>query len=242
MRKYARLRSLAKSLQQTPFHPQWFVLSNSEQNLAQLATWVNGQTLDIGAGEQEIRDLLPASITYYSLDYYQTATEWYGTIPMIFGDAHTLPFADEQFDTVLLLDVLEHLRVPPQALKEIHRVMPAGGQFILQVPFLYPLHDTPYDFRRWTTFGFQILADQHGFEIKEMIPLGHPIQTSALLKNIAYSKTMLSWVEKKSPLAILTLFLPLIILLTNLNGWLWTKIASDETMMPHGYRMKWEKI
>src|SRR5437879_4703379 len=40
------------------------------------------------------------------------------------GDANkTIPFGDGTFDTVLLLDVIEHFYNPPQAVSEIRRVL-----------------------------------------------------------------------------------------------------------------------
>ena len=49
---------------------------------------------------------------YIGLDYYQTATQWYKTKPHVYADAQNLPFADNSIDTVLFLDVMEHLQLP----------------------------------------------------------------------------------------------------------------------------------
>lgn len=42
--------------------------------------------------------------------------------PVILGDAHHLPFKDASFELAVSFDVLEHLRDPRQALKEMRRV------------------------------------------------------------------------------------------------------------------------
>ena len=60
------------------------------------------------------------------------------------------PFTDAQFESVLLLDVLEHLRAPEVCITEIERVLKIRGKLFLKVPFLYPVHDAPFDFHRWT--------------------------------------------------------------------------------------------
>jgi SAM-dependent methyltransferase len=45
-----------------------------------------------------------------------------------------LPFADAQLDTVLFLEVLEHLSDDAAAVREIHRVLGDGGKLVLSVP------------------------------------------------------------------------------------------------------------
>lgn len=50
------------------------------------------------------------------------------------NDAASLPFADESFDVVLLIEVLEHLFLPNEAVKEAHRVLKRGGILLATVP------------------------------------------------------------------------------------------------------------
>ncbi len=54
------------------------------------------------------------------------------------GDILSLPFDDEQFDVVLLLDVIEHVSVElqAQALKEVFRVVRNKGTLIASIPNL----------------------------------------------------------------------------------------------------------
>jgi len=50
-----------------------------------------------------------------------------------------LPFADSTFDTVLLIDVLEHVSDPVSVTEEIRRVLKSGGLVVATVPFyLHP--------------------------------------------------------------------------------------------------------
>ncbi len=46
----------------------------------------------------------------------------------------TLPFADDSFDIVTMLAVLEHLDKPGEICEEIVRVLKAGGKLVLTVP------------------------------------------------------------------------------------------------------------
>ena len=45
-----------------------------------------------------------------------------------------LPFADGAFDTVLFLDVIEHLHPRVAVLREIHRLLADGGQLLVSAP------------------------------------------------------------------------------------------------------------
>lgn len=47
------------------------------------------------------------------------------------GDAEALSFADSSFDCVISCECMEHVPHPEQMAREIHRVLRAGGSFIL---------------------------------------------------------------------------------------------------------------
>jgi len=48
-----------------------------------------------------------------------------------------LPFADESFQVVTMLAVLEHIEKEKQILREIHRVLIPGGKLVLTVPSVW---------------------------------------------------------------------------------------------------------
>jgi SAM-dependent methyltransferase len=148
--------------------------------LADLADCV---VVDIGSGASRHSALSVESNTYVRLDYPGTNRR-YGVPPDILGDAHTLPFASAAADAVLLLEVAEHLRDPHQALEEIHRVLREDGALYLSVPFLYPVHDAPHDFLRFTRFGLLELLRSHGFTPTRIIQHGNPAVTLFQLANL----------------------------------------------------------
>ncbi|MDP2815055.1 MAG: class I SAM-dependent methyltransferase [Rectinemataceae bacterium] len=76
----------------------------------------------------------------------------------VVGDGHALPFRDSLFQTVLSLNVFEHLRNPHQAVEEIQRVSRRGGLLIIHTAFMQPQHDFAHFFnatrsgiREWFT-------------------------------------------------------------------------------------------
>lgn len=50
------------------------------------------------------------------------------------ADAEDLPFAQDAFDQVFLVEVLEHLPDVGKALREVKRVLRPGGKFLVAVP------------------------------------------------------------------------------------------------------------
>jgi SAM-dependent methyltransferase len=184
---------------------------------------------------------MPPGVDYITLDYLSTATEWYGTRPDLYGDAQSLPVQDNLLDHALLLDVLEHLPDPHRSLAELHRVLKPGGSLTIQVPFLYPLHDEPLDFHRWTRHGLRLAAGHYGFDVAAEIAIGHPLESAALNANIAASKTVLNWATSWNPLALTGLLLPLTVLFTNCAAWALARLSRDDDFMPHAYRVIWIK-
>ncbi|MFH1997248.1 MAG: class I SAM-dependent methyltransferase [Patescibacteria group bacterium] len=75
----------------------------------------------------------------------------------IIGDAHKLPFEDEKFDVILCTEVLEHLHSPHIAISEMKRVLKLNGKLILTTRFIFPIHDSPNDFYRYTKYGLKYL-------------------------------------------------------------------------------------
>lgn len=78
------------------------------------------------------------------------------------GDAHALPFVDGAFECVLCTEVLEHLPEPQRAIDEMYRVLAPGGRLLLTTRFLFPIHDAPHDYFRFTKYGLRHLL--RGFE------------------------------------------------------------------------------
>jgi SAM-dependent methyltransferase len=83
-----------------------------------------------------------------------------------------LPFEAASFDTVLLADVLEHIAEPVRLVHEIARVLAPEGKLIVLVPFLYRVHEAPYDYYRYTAYALEHLCRQAGLEIVELEPYG----------------------------------------------------------------------
>jgi len=67
-------------------------------------------------------------------DHIELAQRKYPRIRFQTCDASGLPFSDESFDVVLMLEVLEHVQDEVRIISEIYRVLKDGGTLIMSVP------------------------------------------------------------------------------------------------------------
>ncbi|MDA0706625.1 MAG: class I SAM-dependent methyltransferase [Proteobacteria bacterium] len=234
-------REFLAGLRNTPLHPQWFAFFREQRSLREVCKDLTGLVLDIGCADAKPKRHLSAAARYVGVDYYSTARSWYGTRPDVYADAQALPLADASVDHSLLLDVLEHIPQPDLCLAELGRVLKPGGSLTIQVPFLYPVHDAPLDFHRWTRHGLLQAAQKYGFRVSRETAIGHPLETAALNANIAFSKTVINWIQQRNPLAVLAIFLPLFVLLANCLAWTLAALGRDDDLMPYAYKMVWIK-
>ena len=113
-----------------------------------IANFQHGLILDCGAGFR--KDSYPNVINLEIADYPSTD---------VLGVNERLPFADETFDAVVSLAVLEHVRDPFRSASEICRVLRKGGLVYGVVPFLQPRHGYPNHYYNMTSEGLRNLFE-----------------------------------------------------------------------------------
>lgn len=137
---------------------------------------LTGNLLDIGCGKMPYKEWIEQETkvtTYTGLDidnpFYNDDT----FRPDIVWDAITMPVENEQYDSAILLEVLEHCEHPEIVIKEAFRVLKPGGSLLFSVPFVWYYHDAPYDFSRYTSFKLKGMFESCGFEVKEISGYGN---------------------------------------------------------------------
>ncbi len=99
-----------------------------------------GRTLDIGCGDGSVLEALRARTSESAgVDSSAAAVELTRArtpeADVVAADVQeSLPFADASFDSVLMLDVIEHLTNPIAAIAEIRRVLRPGGLLAVTTP------------------------------------------------------------------------------------------------------------
>ncbi len=108
----------------------------------------------------------------------------------VVASVYKLPFENDSFDLVLCLSVLEHLEKPLEAIFEIRRVVKIGGKVIVSTPFLFPIHDAPGDYWRFTKFGLQKIFSS-GWQIEKLCAETNAQEAFAvLLQRLGYQTKM----------------------------------------------------
>jgi SAM-dependent methyltransferase len=102
----------------------------------------DGLILDCGAGFR--RETLPNVVNLEIVPYPSTD---------VLALNEQLPFLDETFDAVISCAVLEHVKDPFTAARELVRVTKRGGAIYADVPFLQPYHGYPSHYYNMTSQG-----------------------------------------------------------------------------------------
>ena len=117
--------------------------------IAIIDQFADGLILDCGAGS---RPIYYDNVVNYEIVKYPSTD--------VVGVAEVLPFKDASFDAVFSYAVLEHVKQPFLAAKEISRVLKPGGMLRVVVPFLQPLHGFPSHYFNMTQFGLASLFEE----------------------------------------------------------------------------------
>jgi SAM-dependent methyltransferase len=80
--------------------------------------------------------------------------------PDIVGDICTHDLGTAVFDVVVLGEVLEHLYAPHLAIDNVLKALKPGGKLVITVPFIFPIHERPVDYYRYTRYGLEYLLRQ----------------------------------------------------------------------------------
>lgn len=134
-----------------------------------------GTLLDLGCGEMPYRQYLldkNKNITKYigvdidSNGYHQSVK------PDLFWDGKKIGMGDDTVDTIIATELFEHIANIEEVLSEIRRVLSTGGLLFFTVPFVWPLHETPYDEYRYTPYSLKRILTKSGFRDIVVAPLG----------------------------------------------------------------------
>ena len=162
-----------------------------DTNLANKDAWLEreltslapGTTLlDAGAGETKYRKFC-THLEYKSQDFgqydgkgnqegLQTKT-WDQTKLDYVCDIAQIPVPDASFDTILCVEVFEHIPNPVEALREFQRILKPGGTLLLTAPFCAMTHFAPYFFvTGYSKYWYEHFLRDTGFTLESLTPNG----------------------------------------------------------------------
>lgn len=124
---------------------------------------VRGRVIDLGCGESPYREeILTHADSYIGVDWKKSFHDA-GSAGVFADLSRPLPFQDDCVDTVVSFQVLEHLPEPGLFLDHCYRILRPQGVLFITVPFMWHVHEEPYDYFRFTRYGLEYLLRKSGF-------------------------------------------------------------------------------
>jgi len=139
-----------------------FLIERINRNIATSLPY-KGRVIDLGCGTSLYKqDILKVADEYIGVDWQDSFHD--KTHVDVFADlCDKLPFDYDCADTVISFQVMEHLPEPSFFLSECNRILKSGGWLFITVPFMWHVHEEPYDYFRYTRYGLEYLLKKNGF-------------------------------------------------------------------------------
>lgn len=155
---------------------------------AVIKAYARGKVVDIGCGNKPYEKLFGEQVTQYTgCDIIQSNLNKVDVL----CPANKIPLGDAEFDTAFSTQTIEHVEDHQGLINEAFRLIKPGGYFILAGPMYWHLHEEPYDFFRFTRYGFEYILQKAGFELTETKENGGmwTVAGQSLLHAVANSKS-----------------------------------------------------
>ncbi|MCA0131983.1 class I SAM-dependent methyltransferase [Winogradskyella alexanderae] len=146
--------------------------------------YAKGELLDIGCGNKPYEEWFNGlTSNYMGCDVVQSSSKKVDII----CKANNIPLDDNSFDTIFSTQVIEHVEDIQGMLNEAYRLLRPEGIAIISGPMYWYLHEEPYDFYRFTKYGFKHIFNKSGFEILMIKENGGAWSTLGLMMNHTFS-------------------------------------------------------
>ena len=141
-----------------PWHFQWHVTKDLHIWQKKVMWNLEGKILDVGCGNKPYQNWInPLNLyKYIGLDVIHG-----NDVDVLVTPTEIWPLESKGFDCVIMAQVIEHVEDLSHTMSEVTRVLKDEGTLIITVPFIYPVHGIPYDFRRFTTYGIESLLNSN---------------------------------------------------------------------------------
>jgi SAM-dependent methyltransferase len=134
--------------------------------------YASGKLADLGCGMVPLYDFYKPHITENICIDWPNSLHQNQYLDVSCNLNESLPLPNNEFDSIILSEVLEHIAEPDQLWKEMTRILKPSGRILLGVPFLYKIHEAPHDYFRYTEFALRNFAFKNNLEVLELVPYG----------------------------------------------------------------------
>jgi ubiquinone/menaquinone biosynthesis C-methylase UbiE len=152
------------------------------KKIAEYASNFKGKMLDFGCGHKPYQSLFQHVDEYVGVDFSNEGHSHEKEAVDVYYDGNSLPFPDSYFDCAICTEVLEHVPDVDKSLTLLGRVLKRNAHVILTVPFVWPEHEMPFDFRRFTMNGLAEKLKEHNFKVLKTHKNGNYISVMMQLR------------------------------------------------------------
>jgi len=124
------------------------------------------KVLDAGAGPCPYKHMF-SHCNYEATDF----NDPYGMMDFVCR-LDKIPKKNNSYDSIVCIEVLEHVENPEKVLKEFNRLLKKEGSLYLTTPQAWMVHQKPYNFFYFTNFGLEYLLKKAGFKRFIVKPMG----------------------------------------------------------------------
>ncbi len=147
------------------YSPYYLIRRGILEGIYENKNYIKGKVLDFGCGTKPYKYVFAEVTEYIGVDFENTGHPHEGEHIDFFYNGKHLPFSDNTFDAILSTEVFEHIFNIDELISELYRVLKPGGFILITCPFVYPEHEAPYDFARYTHFGLINIFENAGFNL-----------------------------------------------------------------------------
>jgi hypothetical protein len=129
--------------------------------------------LDLGCGSQPLREKIVAhGFEYYSADIAPINGVQIDYI-LNFGDEiKDSSILNQKFDFIICTEVLEHVPDWKIFFSNLDLISSSDACILFTSPFIYLLHEKPYDYFRATPFAYEYYAERNNFKVEKIEQAG----------------------------------------------------------------------
>jgi SAM-dependent methyltransferase len=175
LNKYYNRQSFHPDFLSILVNPFYIIRKGMLRMLKTKTPLLTGKMMDFGCGVKPYRTLFCNVSEYVGVDIENEAHSHEKEEVDVYYSGKTLPFENDQFDSVFSSEVFEHVFNLDEILLEMNRVLKKGGTALFTVPFVWGEHEIPFDFGRYTSFGSKHLFEKAGFEVMSVEKNGSSI-------------------------------------------------------------------
>lgn len=154
----------------------WARDARSKEMFAALKKYCQGDVLDVG-GWDFYRTAKKKNLNFDTWTTLEPSTDGSPDIKderfkFVTGNGCDMLFEESKFDTILCIQVLEHVFEPTKMIQEISRVLKPNGYAIFLIPQTATLHLAPHHYYNFTRFWIKKVMAKADLTILQIKPLG----------------------------------------------------------------------